>query len=71
MPPVQLLKERTDSISIKELSDLTMFKTDDIISTLQVHPPMQFSSQSQSSKEGVKAGTSPAEPQRAVAGAKT
>ena len=34
-PAVQLLKEREGSISIKELSDLTMFKTDDIISTLQ------------------------------------
>lgn len=32
---LSLLKEREGSISIKELSDLTMFKTDDIISTLQ------------------------------------
>ncbi|GAB4822189.1 hypothetical protein N2152v2_009235 [Parachlorella kessleri] len=32
---LNVLKERQDSISIKELSDLTMFKTDDIISTLQ------------------------------------
>ncbi|KAK2079808.1 nucleoside triphosphate pyrophosphohydrolase ham1 [Prototheca wickerhamii] len=30
-----LLKDREGSISIKELSDLTAFKTDDIISTLQ------------------------------------
>lgn len=33
--PLQILKTSEGTISIKDLSDMTMFKTDDIISTLQ------------------------------------
>ena len=37
-----IIKEREGSISVKELSDLTMFKTDDIISTLNHHNLIQY-----------------------------
>ena len=37
-----IINEREGSISIKELSDLTMFKTDDIISTLNHHNLIQY-----------------------------
>lgn len=39
---LSILKEREDSISIKELSDLTMIKPDDIISTLQHLEMIQY-----------------------------
>lgn len=34
--PLQILKQTEGAISIRELSEMTSFKTDDIISTLQV-----------------------------------
>ncbi len=39
---LSILQEREDSISIKELSDLTMIKPDDIISTLQHLEMIQY-----------------------------
>jgi len=39
---LSILREREDSISIKELSDLTMIKPDDIISTLQHLEMIQY-----------------------------
>ena len=39
---LNILKERQGSISVKELSDMTMFKSEDIISTLQHHNLIQY-----------------------------
>lgn len=40
--PAQVLQEHDGTISIKELSDLTAIKTDDIISTLQFLNLIQY-----------------------------